>query len=96
MLPLHPIQDTESAHLPDSLAARLQRVSAVLKVHDTAGDASIIPCSAFKVEFQLLQKSSTESMNANLKEGERWLSQASFDLDAARWLFQGQFWWGEE
>jgi HEPN domain-containing protein len=32
-------------------------------------------------------------MNANLKEGERWLSQARFDLDAARWLFQGQFWW---
>jgi HEPN domain-containing protein len=32
-------------------------------------------------------------MNGNLQEGMRWLSQARSDLDAARWLLQGEFWW---
>jgi HEPN domain-containing protein len=32
-------------------------------------------------------------MNNNLQEGMRWLSQARFDLDAAHWLLEGEFWW---
>ena len=32
-------------------------------------------------------------MNNNIKEGTRWLSQATFDLDVAKWILQGEFWW---
>jgi len=32
-------------------------------------------------------------MNNNIEEGQRWLSQAQFDLEAAKWLLKGAFWW---
>lgn len=32
-------------------------------------------------------------MNSSLREGRRWLSQATFDLKVARWLLRGEFWW---